>query len=125
MSKEKMIDDLMNMTVAELLDEFCLIYNPDCGITYGVGRWDDANEIYEEFDLDDQYCFSSDFLIPIDYGFDCGEKVLDLDDLKYIMDRLGIVKRQPCPKCGSEDYHFDYNQMGMLCNDCGYSEKGD
>lgn len=114
------IDDLMNMKVGELLEEYCVLYSPECDYNYGIARWEDANQIYEEFDLEEQYCFEGDYLILIDYGFDSGEKVLDLEDLKKIMAKLGIAKKESCPLCGSENYHFDYNKMGMLCNECGY-----
>lgn len=117
-----MIDDLMKMTVEEVLDKFCIAFSPECDYNYGIAQWDDVNAIWEEYDLEDQYCFSGDSLIPLDYGFDCGEEVLTLKDLKCIMDRLGIIKKQSCPSCGSENYHFDYNIMGILCNDCGYKD---
>lgn len=117
------IDDLMEMKVKDVLDEFCILYSPECDYNYGIGRWDDANKIYEEFDLEEQYCFSGDSLIPIDYGFDNGEKVLTLDDMRCIMNKLGIIRKQSCPICGSEDYHLDYNDLSILCNECGYRKK--
>lgn len=117
------IDELMQMKVADLLEEFCVVYSPECGYNYGIARWDDANEIHEEFDLEDEYCFSGDSLIPLDYGFDCGEDVLELKDLKCIMNKLGIRKKQPCPSCKSANYHFNYNTMCMVCGDCGYEEE--
>ena len=67
--------------------------------------------------------FFWDSLIPIDYGFDNGEKVLTLDDMRCIMNKLGIIRKQSCPICGSEDYHLDYNDLSILCNECGYREK--
>ncbi len=117
------IDDLMKMTVEEVLNEYCVAFSPECDYNYGIARWDDANQIYEEFDLEDQYCFSGDSLIPLDYGFDCGEEVLDLDDLRMIMAKLGIAKKQSCPICGSNDYHYSYNEECMVCEEC--SHKGD
>ena len=117
------IDELMNMKVGELLDQYCVVYSPECGYNYGIATWSDVNDIYNEYDLEDEYCFSGDSLIPLDYGFDCGEEVLDLETLKCLMDKLGIVKKQPCPSCGSDNYHLDYNDLHMLCNDCGYKAK--
>ena len=114
------VDDLMKMTVEDLLNEFCILYSPECDYNYGIGRWDDVRKIFEEYDLEDQYCFDGDYLIPLDYCFDCGEEVLELEDLHCIMDKLGIIKKQFCPSCGSEDFHFDYNLLKIKCNDCGY-----
>ena len=118
-----LVDDLYEMKVKDLLEEFCLVYSPECDYHYGIARWDDVGEIWEEYDLDEQYCFEGDYLIPMDYGFDEGESVLTLKDLKCIMDKLGIVKKQSCPECDSENYHFDYNHMAMLCSECGHIEE--
>ena len=114
------IDDLMKKTVEEVLDEYCIAFSPECDYNYGIARWDDVNRIHEEFDIEEQYFFSGDSLIPIDYCFDYGEDILELQDLKRIMGILGIAKKEFCPKCDSEDYHFDYNKECMLCNECGY-----
>lgn len=114
------IDELMKMTVEDVLNEYCIAFSPECDYNYGIARWDDCNQIHEEFDLEDQYCFSGDSLIPLDYCFDYGEDVLDLKDLRRIMGILGIAKKESCPKCGTENYHFDYNKMCMLCNECQY-----
>ena len=78
--------------------------------------------MYEEFDLKDNYSFSGDSLIPLDYGFFEREEVLTIDDMREIMDKLGIIKKQSCPKCGSDDFHLDYNDLCILCNDCGYKK---
>lgn len=112
------VDDLFEMKVGDLLQEFCILYSPECDHNYGIGRWDDANQIYEEFDLEEQYCFSGDSLIPLDYGFDGGEDVLSLDDMRLIMAKLGIAKKQSCPICGSTNYHYSYNKECMVCEEC-------
>lgn len=115
-----MIDDLMKMTVKQLLEEFCILYSPECDYNYGIGRWDDADKIWEEFDMDDKYCFSGDSLIPLDYDFFEGEETLNIDDLRCLMYKLGIPKRQACPKCKSEKYHYSYTEDCMVCEECGY-----
>ena len=112
------VEDLYNMSVIDLLSEYCIVYSPECDYNYGITRWEDVEKIWKKFDLNDQYCFEADSLIPMDYNFEDGEPVLNIKDLECIMDKLGIVKRQSCPICGSENYHFDYNHMLMLCEDC-------
>ena len=57
----------------------------------------------------------------MEYNFECGEDILELKDLECIMDRLGIVIKQSCPECHSDNYHFDYNKMKMVCGECGYA----
>ena len=111
------VDDLMKMTVEDLLNEFCILYSPECDYNYGIGRWDDVGKIFEEYDLEDHYCFDGDYLITLDYCFDCGEKVLELEDLHCIMDKLGIIKKQYYLACGSEEVHLIYNLLKIKYND--------
>ena len=118
--KKIMIDDLMDMKLRDVLDEYCITYSPECGYYYGVAKWDDANQMFEEFDLEDQYCFDGDSLIPLCYEIFEGQEVLDLNDLRCVMDKLGIAKKEFCPMCNSDNYHFDYNDMCMVCGECGH-----
>ena len=89
-----MIDDLMDMTVKEVLDTFCAISNPECGHFYGIATWEDVAKMFEEFDLEDEYCFYADSLISCEYEFDYGECVLKINDLRKILDYLGIEKKE-------------------------------
>lgn len=118
-----MIDDLMEMPLKDVLDMFCIVYSPECGYYYGVASWDDVSQIYDKYDLEEEYCFEGDCLIPLEYNFECGEDILELQDLECIMDRLGIVIKQACPKCDSSNYHLDYNQMKMVCEECGHTDE--
>ena len=87
------VDDLYDITVGELLDEFCVVYSPECGYYYGITRWDDAKLMWDEYKLKDEYCFVPDSLIPLDYGFDGGEPILEEKDLRRILNYLGIEKK--------------------------------
>lgn len=51
------VDDLWDKTIKEVLEDYCILYSPECDYNYGICRWDDANAMYEEYDLEDQYCF--------------------------------------------------------------------
>lgn len=87
------VSDLYDMKVIDLLEEFCVVYSPECGHHYGITRWDDAREMRELYDLEDEYCFDADSLIPYDYGFDGEEDVLEESDLIRILDALNIEKK--------------------------------
>lgn len=114
------IDNILDMSIRDVLNKYCVVYSPECGYYYGITEWEDAEQIYGEFDLEEEYCFCDDSLIPFDYGFDCGEDILSIDDLRIVMAKLGITKKQSCPLCGTNDYHYDYNTECMVCNECGY-----
>lgn len=113
------LEDLMDMKLRDVLDEFCITYSPECDYHYGIARWDDVKQIFENFDLDEVYCFDGDDLIPIDYLY-CSDDILSYEDLKEVMSKLGIPLKEKCPKCGSVRYHLDYNDLKMLCAECGY-----
>lgn len=115
-----LIDELWNMPLKEVLDKYCVVYSPECGYYYGITTWDEALQMEEEYDLEDEYCFAADYLIPIEYGVEDGEEILNLKYLNQIMARLGIAKKEPCPQCGSQNYHFDYNEGHMTCGECGH-----
>ena len=87
-----LIDDLWDVPLRDIMNEYCIVYSPECGYYYGVTTWDEALQMEEEYDLEDEYCFAADYLIPMEYGVEDGEKVLDIKDLRKILDYLGINK---------------------------------
>lgn len=88
------MDELMNMKLVDVLERFCIVYSPECDYYYGITEWDDALQMLIEYKLDDEYCFAADSLIPMDYGVESGEEVLSIDDLRHILDYLGIEKKE-------------------------------
>ena len=49
------VDDLWDKTIKEVLEDYCILYSPECDYNYGICRWDDANAMYEEYDLEDGF----------------------------------------------------------------------
>lgn len=88
------LDDLLDMKVREVLDEFCVAFSLECDWFYGVARWEDVNKMFEEYDLEDEYCFAGEGLV--NYGLEMSEsdQVLEVEDLRRILDNLGIEKKQ-------------------------------
>ena len=88
-----LVKELLDMKLRDILDEFCFVYSPECGYLYGVSRWDDVEQMWEEFDLEDEYCFEGDHIIawPMEVDFDA--EVLELEGLRHVLDYLGIPKK--------------------------------
>ena len=88
-----LVKELLDMKLRDILDEFCFVYSPECGYLYGVSRWDDVEQMWEEFDLEDEYCFEGDHIIawPMEVDFDA--EVLELEGLRNVLDYLGIPKK--------------------------------
>ena len=87
-------EDLLDMTLREVLDEFCFVYSPECGYLYGITRWDDAYQMWEEYDLKDEYCFDSESIMAWPMEVDLENDILTLEGLRRVLDYLGIEKKK-------------------------------
>ena len=92
---EKMVklDDLMDMTLREVLDNYCTFFNLECGYYYGIASYDLADRMYEEFNVDEEYpeAMSVESLIDEDLLF--REELIDWDKVVRIMNNLGVSKK--------------------------------
>ena len=87
-------DDLLEMKFRDVLDEFCITFSPECDYFYGISRWDDVNQMWEEFDLEDEYCFEGDSLLLYEMEMTGEDKILEADDLRRILDTIGIERKK-------------------------------
>ena len=87
-------NDLMEMTLKEVLDKFCAVMSPECGYYYGIFKYEDVEEIYNEYNIDEEYpeAFYPEPLINEEL-MDCENPVGDYAKLERIMDNLGINKK--------------------------------
>ena len=44
-----LIDDLWDVPLKDIMNEYCIVYSPECGYYYGVTTWDEALQMEEEF----------------------------------------------------------------------------
>mgnify|MGYP006896772607 CR=1 FL=1 len=88
-----LVKELLDMKLRDVLDEFCIVFSPECDWFYGIGRWDDVSAMYDEYDLEDEVCFDGDFLIQYALDIDEEADVLDLDHMRRILDCIGIEKK--------------------------------
>lgn len=88
------INDLFDKTLREIVDEYCVVFSPECDYTYGISTWDEAERMFEEYDLEDEYCYDADPLVPCLNEFYTTDKILEAEDLDRILDNLGIEKKK-------------------------------
>ena len=86
-------EDLLDMTLRDVLDEFCFVYSPECGYLYGIARWEDAYKMWDEYDLKEEYCFDSESIMAYPMEVDLQQEVITLEGLRRIMNNLGIEER--------------------------------
>lgn len=87
------IKELLDMKLGDILNEFCILFSPECDYFYGIGRYDDALQMWDEFDLEEEYCFDTDCLLDYCMDIDFDDNILEIDDLRHILDYLGIEKK--------------------------------
>ena len=87
-------DDLLDLTLREIIEGFCLLYSPDCDCVYGVMRYDDWCNVDQAYDFEDSNAIE---VLPIlskevtDYGSD---EVLEWSDVEKVLKSLGINKKE-------------------------------
>ena len=87
------IENLMNLTLGELLDNYCILFNEECGYVYGITSFDLAEKMFEEFDIDSySEAMVVNNLLPDEIIFNSNEDLIDYDKICSIMQSLGIMR---------------------------------
>ena len=88
-------NSLLDMKLRDILDKYCVVFNPECCYYYGIFEYHDIEKLYKHYNIDEDYpeAFSVEELIN-------HEILLDIDDVRgydvllRIMDNLGINKKE-------------------------------
>lgn len=89
------INDLMDLTLREILENYVVVQNLECGYYYGIFKQEDVDQIYEEYNIDKDYpeAFSPEGLVSDEIIVDYDAPVRDYDTLVRIMENLGVSKK--------------------------------
>lgn len=89
------INDLLDLTLREILDKYCAILNLECGYYYGIFKFEDVDQIYEEFNVEEDYPdgFCVESIVNDELVVDFDESVKDYDTLLRIMSNLGVSRK--------------------------------
>lgn len=91
----KIIEDLLDLTLREVLENYCTVNNLECGYYYGVFRQEDIDRIFKEYNVKEyQEAFNVENLINDELIVSFQEKIKDYDKLTTIMKNLGISKKE-------------------------------
>lgn len=82
--------NILDLTLRELLEGYCILYSPECGYYYGITTWDNALRIDSEYDLED--CYSVDAESFVNDEIDLG-KIIEWEHIEKLMDNLDISKK--------------------------------
>ena len=84
-------NDLLDMRLGDVLDNFVFLYSCECGYVYGICKADDVDKLYEDYDLSD---YAETVSVEPMVSFEVMDTdVLDWDRLVEMMDNLGVPNR--------------------------------
>ena len=88
------INDLMDLTLREILENYVAVFNPECCYYYGIFRVEDIDRIFKEFNINKDYpeAFQVESLISDELIVDYDSEIRDYNVLLKIMENLGISK---------------------------------
>ena len=89
------VNDLLDLTLREVLDTYCALYNLECGHYYGITTFDNCDKLFDEYNISDEYpeAMSVENLIHDDVLVSLDEELIDYPKLEYVMKNLGISKK--------------------------------
>lgn len=88
------INDLYDLTLGELLEEYCILYNEECGYIYGITSYDLVERMFDEYDIESySEAMVVNSLISDELIINDNEDLIDYDKISRIMKNLGIVKK--------------------------------
>ena len=88
------VTDLLDLTVREVLEEYCVLFSPECCYTYGVTTNELAEKMYQDYNIEDEYPESMCPEPLINHEVWDHEELIDWEKIERIMDNLGISKKE-------------------------------
>lgn len=88
------ISKLLDMPLREVLENYCVLFSPECAYIYGVTTQDLAERMYKEYNVDEDYpeAMCPEELLNIEVWDH--EELIDWEKIEKIMDNLGISKKE-------------------------------
>ena len=88
------LDELLDLPLREILDNYVLLYNLECDYLYGVAPLEVAEQMHEEYDVESyQIALSVEPVMNYElWSLRCDE-IIDMDKVGIICDNLGIKRK--------------------------------
>lgn len=92
----KTVNDLMDLTLREVLEHYVVLHNLECGFYYGLAEANIVEKIFKEYNVDEDYpeAFNVESVIQDEVLVDYGEDLVSYNKLERIMKNLGISKKE-------------------------------
>ena len=86
------IDGLLDLTLREILDNYCVVCNLECGYCYGVFKQEDVEKIFEKYNVAEyEIAFAPESLL--DEERLPTNEIRSYETLETIINNLGISEK--------------------------------
>ena len=86
--------ELLDLTLLELLNDYVILYNLECGYPYGVAPRKVADEMYEKYDLQSYWeALTTEPVMDFELLYDYCDEVIDMEKVGIICNNLGILRK--------------------------------
>ena len=88
-------EDLLDKPLREILENYVVLHNLECGGYYGLAKADDVEELFKNYNIETDYpeAFNVESIIQDEVLTDYGEAIVDYSKMETIMNNLGISKK--------------------------------
>lgn len=83
--------NILDLTVRELLEQYSIVKNLECGFVYGIIPDNLIDKLYAEYDLKDEPCIFVEDIIGDEFEID--KQPLTWEDIVKIVEFQGISKK--------------------------------
>lgn len=89
-------DVFSKKTVNEVLENYVLVHNLECGYYYGLVKNEDVEKLFENYNINEDYpeAFNVEDIIHHEIVVNTDEPIMDYKKLERIMNNLGISKKE-------------------------------
>ena len=90
------INDLLDLTLREVLENYVVLHNLECGFYYGLAKTEDVEKLFQEFNINEDYpeAFNVESVLQDEVVTDYGEDLVTYPKMLKIMENLGISKKK-------------------------------
>ena len=87
-------DDLMDMKLKDILENYCVLWNYECAYPYGVCSQELVERMYDEYDVQSYWeAMTTEPVINFQVLEISDKDLIDWEKIGIIMDNLGIMRK--------------------------------
>lgn len=88
------LNDLMDMKLKDILENYCVLWNYECSYPYGICSQEVVERMYEEYDVQSYWeAMTTEPIIDFQILEISDKDLISWEKIEIIMDNLGIMRK--------------------------------